>query len=231
MSDILKYNPATFLVEVDKDYVTSIKEFKALIVRDKGTKGDTQARKKLQALKEFTFIYHYCSYKSQFINFPEVERRFQALKNAELPTNLKIEEDEELIQAIETYIALQETPSLSLLLELKEGLHTARKVVKKVRQDLEKMLEAVDLDELIPDEETKGKKILDPITKITNRLNSLTDIGNKLPNTLETIEKLEEKVKKQLADNPQLRGGASKGTREDAQTHNRGTVTTNPLED
>ena len=50
-------NPATFLVDLDKEWISTIKEFKVILVRDKGAKGDTQARKKLQAQKEFTFHY------------------------------------------------------------------------------------------------------------------------------------------------------------------------------
>ena len=209
-------NPATFLVDLDKEWISTIKEFKVILVRDKGAKGDTQARKKLQAQKEFTFIYHYCDYRSQFWNYSEKDRFAKALKNAELDPKTDISKDAELQAAIEVYMALQETPSLELLTELKDGLHTSKKVVKKIREDLEAKLDAADFDE--PEVSVKnGKNVLiDPVEKITLRLKALMDIGNALPKTLETIEELEEKVKKELQDAPVLRGGAKKGTREDA---------------
>ncbi len=231
--NIFVYNPSTFLVELDKNLIASVKEFKALITRDKGIKGDVQARLKLQATREFTFIYHYCDYRSLFINYTEKDRREQALKNAELDPKLKIEKDEELVAAIEVYIALQETPALKMLNSLKEGLHTSRKVVDKVREDLEKTLDNMSLDEIKVEVDGRGKQIIvDPVDRIVTRLTSLINISNTLPKTLTTIEELELKVKTQLADAPQLRGKANKGFREDAPITSSQVVSLpNPMED
>lgn len=209
-------HPTTFLVELDKEWISTIKEFKALIVRDKGVKGDTQARKKLQAQREFTFIYHFCDYRSQFWNYSEKDRYVKALKNAELDVKLDITKDKELQEAVEVYKALQETPALELLTELKDGLHTAKKVVKKIREDLEAKLEAADFDTLEAEMRNGKAVMVDPVEKITTRLQALMNIGNALPKTLTTIKDLEEDVKKELQDSPVLRGGARKGTREDA---------------
>jgi hypothetical protein len=56
----------------------------------------------------------------------------------------------------------------------------------------------------------------DPITIIGNRLEMLFDFATKAPKALDTLEAQEEKVMRELADQPNLRGGAEKGYREDA---------------
>lgn len=103
-----------FTVDLNREWISTIREFKALLVRDKGSKGDTGGRKKLQAQREFTFIYHYCDYRSTFTNYSEKDRRTNALKNAGFKEDFDINKDEELCQAVEVYKALQETPAVKI---------------------------------------------------------------------------------------------------------------------
>jgi len=215
ITDIFELNQDTFLVELRKENLSTIKEFATLIKRDKGGPGDTQARKKMKATKEFTFIYHYCSYKSEFINYSERDRRKKALINAELDPNLKIEEDNDLMAAIEVFKVLQETASLKMLNEIREGLHVSYKVVKKIRQDLEKQLDVLDIDELQEVQEGGKIKLVDPIARIKDRLDMIISTAKELPKTLKSIDELEETVKKELSNAPNLRGGSTKGTMED----------------
>lgn len=209
-----------FLVELDKEWISTVKEFKVILLRDKGTKGDTQARKKLQAQKEFTFIYNYCDYRSKFINFSEKDRLKYALKNAELPEDLDIFKDRELADAIEVYKTLQLTPSLKLLKSLKEGMHTGHRVVDRIIYYLNKKLDEIEADPDSLKEVVKnvgGKNVIvDPIREIEQKLDTIMDISNKLPRTLKSISELEDEVTKELADAPNLRGKAIKGAREDA---------------
>jgi len=208
-----------FLVELDKEWISTIKEFKALLVRDKGSKGDTQARKKLQAQKEFTFIYHYCDYRSKFINYSERDRLKHALKNAELAEDIDINKDPELLAAIECYLALQTTPALRLIKSLKEGMHTGHRVVDRIIAYLNKKLDDIEANEDSLEEKVKevnGKKFLiDPIKEIEEKLSVIMDISGKLPKTLKSIDELEEEVTKELAELPNLKGKAMKGDRED----------------
>lgn len=219
ISNLFVLNESTFLVELNKEWISTIKEFRALIKRDKGIKGDTQARQKLKAQKEFTFIYHYCDFRSQYANYSEKERRTNALQNAELEPNLKIEDDPDLLAAVEVYLALQETPALKMLLELKEGIHVGTKVVRKIRESLENKLDEIDLDEVDASKEKDKNSRVDPIERINNRLKMIMETAKQLPDTLESIEELEQKVKKELADAPTLRGGATKGAQEDPNAH------------
>lgn len=218
MAELFKLG-TDFLVELDKEWISTVKEFKTILVRDKGTKGDGQARKKLQAQKEFTFIYHYCDYRSKFIDYSERDRIKHALKNAELEPNLDIYKDRELSDAIEVYKALQSTPSLKMIKSLKEGIHTGHRVVDRIIDYLNKKLD--ELEEGGSLEETvktiNGKNVLvDPIKLIEDKLSVIMDISKKLPTTLAALEELEEKVMNELANIPNLKGKVEKGAREDA---------------
>jgi len=221
--ELFVLDPITHLVDINKEWISTIKELKVLLKRDKGSEGDTQARLKLQATREFTFIYHYCDYGSKFINYPEKDLRANALRNAELDPNLDVTKDLELWAAIAKYKELQDTPGLRLLRELRQGLHTAEASARTIRIDLETRLAnfAAATVEEEEDEEEQGKGRYkkpkdDKLEKIKNRLDMLGDITTKLPKLMDQIDALEEKVKKQLSDENTMRGGHEKGYREDA---------------
>lgn len=212
-----------FLVKLDQTWISTIKEFKVLLARDRGTKGDVQARKKLQAQKEFTFIFNYCDYRSKCINYSERDRLKAAIKNSELGPDFNLNKDPELLAAVECYNALQTTPALKMIRSLKEGVHTGHRVVDHIINYLNTKLDEIDNAEGIALEEktrTVGGKtfIIDPVKEIEEKLNVIMRISKELPKTLESIEELEGKVTKELAELPNLKGGANKGIREDPNT-------------
>ncbi len=213
------------LVTLDREWISTIKEFKKILTRDKGSKGDIDGRKKLQAIREFTFIYHYCDYASKFGNFAEEDKIKQCTSNADLPEDFDYTKDEDLVAAIFKYKQLQETPALRVLNEAKEGLHSAHKVIRKIRLHLETELANIDLSKIDTEEEeeeedskTKYKKPkeADPITKITKALRNLMSITNEIEPAMTTVDNLIEKVKKELGDTTGLRGGREKGHKEEA---------------
>lgn len=214
---LFELSAKTRLAEIDKEWISTIKEFKEILVRDKGSKGDSQGRLKLQATKEFTFLYHYCDYRSKFINYSEKDKLKACLVNAEMPDNYELDKDQVMLNAIEVYKILQETPTLKALNELREVVHTSHRAVRKLRETLENLLENLDVSELQEEEEDgRGRKLrIDPVTKITNLLDSVMRIANKLPETQETIDKLEKQVKIEMSDEAGIRGGYEKGVRED----------------
>lgn len=206
------------LARLDKEWISTIKEFKKILSRDRGSKGDTDGRRKLQATKEFTFMYHYCDYASKFGNFSEDDKLKASIVNAELADDFNYKKDEDLLSAMVKYKEMQESPALQLLTEAKEGLHHAHKVVKKIRTYLEIELENLDLTTITEDleESDSKKKKLDPISKITNSLKNLMSLTNEIAPALKTLKLLEEEVKKELGDKTGLRGGREKGEREEA---------------
>lgn len=114
------------LFELDKDFLVklnvelgTIKEFAEIIKRDqknyasKKENGEiTTVRDKRQARKEFTFIYHFKSFKSSFRNYSEEQRLLQSIRNSELPEGFDYKKDEKLVEAIKKYEEFQVTRSL-----------------------------------------------------------------------------------------------------------------------
>jgi hypothetical protein len=220
MSELLKelfvLNPETQMVELNKPWLSTIKEFKVLLRRDKGNSNGKE-RKKLQAEKEFTFIYHLVDYRSPFADYTESDRLATALENAGYEKNYNFTKDEELLNAVEVYRIMKDTPGLSMLFELKQGLHSSHRVVRKIRQDLNKMLDKLDnyTDEEFEEYSKQLGSKTDPILMISDRMDRIIEITEKLPKTLKAIENLEDSIKKELSDDAGLRGGAEKGARED----------------
>lgn len=222
MSQLIKFFELTKyrVVDLDKEWISTIKEFKKILNRDKGSKGDVDGRRKLQAIREFTFIYHYCDYGSKFGNFSEDDKIKQCISNADLPEDFNYTKDEDIIVAINKYKQLQETPALKVLNEAKEGLHSAHKVIRKIRLHLETELANIDLSKIdeieeIDEDNKKTKKEADPITKITKALKNLMEVTNLIQPAMENVDTLTEKVKKELGDATGLRGGRDKGHKEE----------------
>jgi len=189
------------VVDLDKEWISTIKEFKKILTRDKGSKGDIDGRKKLQATREFTFIYHYCDYASKFSNYSEDDKLKACQLNADLPDDFDYTKDEDIVAAVKKYRDLQETPALKMLAEAREGLHSAHKVIRKIRYYLEEELANLDFSNIIEEDEEEGKnkkKKVDPVTKLTVSLQNLMKLTNEVAPALKTIKELEEEVKLEL---------------------------------
>lgn len=230
--ELFEIDPETHMVAMNKTWIGTIKEFKTILKRDRGSEGDMDGRVKLQAEKEFTFIYHFCDFKSKFREYSEEDKLKECLRNANLSDTIDIYSDAALMLAIERYKKFQETATLKLLNEAKEGFHTAYKVVRKIRIALEARLDVMEFNDIIEVEEEEGKKkkaTVDPVLSITNKLTALMQITDKIATSLDTINSLEEKVKKELGEDNVVRGGLEKGVREDKPFKNKYTEQPNPL--
>lgn len=172
---------------INKKDVLLIPEFKVMLeLKYNIQKGDHQGRLRNRAFKEFTFIYFYVDYKSDYSNYTEKERKTESLKAAELPEDYEI--SKELEAAIEKYKELQETRALKLL-------NSANGAIDKIRL----FYDGLDFTE----EDSNGKLKHDP-----NRV--LTSI-NGLSKTLESLEKLEKRVKQSLKQDLGVRGDGEGG--------------------
>ena len=172
---------------INKQDVILIPEFRVMMeLKYNKQKGDHQGRQRHRALKEFTFLYFYVDYRSDYSNYTEKERRTESLKAAELDEEYNI--SPELEAAIEKYRDLQETRALKLL-------KSANNAIDKIRL----FYDSLDFTE----EDSNGKLKHDP-----NRV--LTSI-NGLSKTLESLEKLEKRVKQSLKQDLGVRGDGEGG--------------------
>ena len=158
-----------------------LKPFKDLIKRDQGSKGDTQARKKLRAMKELTYIFFYCdTFES---TFAKMEKE---MRSEELMAYLEMDKDprkDPLVQAaMDHYNKLTKT-------KFEELLDSAYVAIDQIQMYFEGFdAEATDDD---------GK----PLFKIMDLVNTLGKMGT----VVEQVDKLMEQVQKQKLKTDKLR--------------------------
>lgn len=138
------------------------------------------SKDKEAAFAELAYVYHIADYKSVYNNLTDEDKHKQIIKDY-LPNGYN--PDSEVKTAIAKYRLLQETPSMRLLLDARGAIDKVRKYFKDVD------LAAVD-----------GKGSL--INKISDLTNSMGNIGK----IIESIDKLEEKVKKEQLRDTKIRG-------------------------
>jgi len=178
-----------FMVELNKEWISTIANFKVILKLDKGSKGDADGRRKLHAQRVFTYIYHYCDFASQFIDYPNHKRHEKALSNAGL-------EDKHVTayvkDAIKMYKSLQDTQILRLLTSAKKAIG-----------HLESYYTEVDFNDR------------DAADRLVHTPKSVLDSLNGLAKVVTSIDTLEEQVKKKMKEKHRARGDASIGSFED----------------
>lgn len=170
-----------YLVELNREWISTIPEFAKIIRDDKGSKGDTQARKKLHAKRVFTFIYHYCDFQSQFVDYGAERRREEALHNAGL-----CEDDVTIVAveiAIDKYNRLQDTRILRLLKSANGGI-----------------------DKLTDYYDNIDFELRDINDKLMYSPKEFQTMVATLDKTYEGVKSLENRVKKELKEAARVRG-------------------------
>lgn len=170
-NDLPTFNPA----------VKEIREFKALIHRDKGTKdteigGDHDGRKKLISTKELALIYFYCGSNSMYEAFEGKEKIDKIKTDLELPSKWKV--DDEIQAAIDKYNELTYTPS--------------RKLIETARKSIDQLITFLDDVDLGERTKTGGmvfspKNLQDSIKDIPNTIKSLNEAEKILRQEMENL--------------------------------------------
>lgn len=144
---------------------------------------------KEQAYKELAYIYFMTDFKSPYNSYPEDERE-ERIKQ-DFIKDSKWKPDQDIKLAIDRYTEFQESPSMRLL-----------KASKNACKKLEGYFNTVDLDE----KDTKGQLV----NKATDLSRSLKEIGQ----IVESLNKVEEQVKKEISTSEKIRGGGNVKNRE-----------------
>lgn len=181
----------TFDVDLNKEWLYLIPEFAYLLKRDKGgTKGDYRGEKKLKARKEFKFIYFDLDFSSPIRDYPEFERREEALKYAEL-------QEKDLDAAVMAAHACYN----NLLLNATRSLKTLR-AVKKSLDALDNYFEELDFTKT----DKKGELLHNPNSYLLNL--------ERLDKAYSSVEKFEKRVIDELKNTGSIRGTATLGEME-----------------
>jgi hypothetical protein len=174
-----------YMVTLNKEWISTIPEFRAILARDKGGPTDGSGRFKKQATREFTYIFHTYDFRSPFENYSVEDRKLEVETMTGM-TAADSEKDEVLLEAIERY---------------KQFLSNCSKTLRGVRS----MKRAIDA--MWDHFDTVDYEVADMIkiqASITN-----------MPKTLEALKKLEEQVKQEMDGDTGMRGDAEKGHEED----------------
>lgn len=179
-----------FQAELNRDWISLIPEFNALLKRDKGSTGDYRGDKKLKAKRELTFIYLDLDFTSPLREYPEDERREIAMKDAGLT---ETDMDATVLAAHQRYN--------QLLLHNSRSLKTLRAVEKSLDQ-LDSYFENIDFTLL----DKKGELLHSPKDYLANL--------KTLKAAYESVDEFRDRVKQELAGDGGIRGNASLGGKE-----------------
>jgi hypothetical protein len=178
------------MVALNKPWIMLIPEFAELLRRDKGSPGDTQARKKLRATREFTFIYFFKDFTSIIRALDEVERKKEALAYA----GLKPEDiDDKVLAALHKYE--------QLMLSASRSLRTLRSIQKGM-DALDKHFETVDFSKTNDDGDLVHSP--DKFVKQVTDMNKMYDAYNSF----------ETRVENELKNDTGIRGKGELGDQE-----------------
>ena len=208
------------LLTINKPEIRTIKEFKLILERDKGGKGDHQARKKLQANKEFLFLKMYYHPLSIYRDMPEDKRFARAKKDAKLSEEWVLDDD--LKEAGKMYVELLDMSSLFHtylnasrgVYALGEDLKFFNKLREKHRTRIEELTAQLDVATLEQDKQEKQAQIDLSINSLLSLGNSILKINTSLPTAFDTVEELKQKLLKEGGEKQAIHGGGNLGKRE-----------------
>lgn len=179
--NVFNYNITTKQLEINEPELLLVKEFKALLTRDK-------TADKKRAMRELTYIYLALDWKSPYSQYSEQERHDEAIHDADL-TEAEFN-DPTFREACRKYRALQDSNKSIKLLEAAK---------RAADQFIDYFDTIVDLNE----RDTNGKPIFSA-EKVMKEMASLHKVH-------EELVTLEDQVKKELTEQSTIRAGAVDG--------------------
>lgn len=184
-------------LEINKAEARKILEFKVLMVRDRGSEGDSDGRKKYIACAEIYYIYLVYDVRSIYYFLPMHEKQDKAKKDAKLPIDWK--EDQDILNAITVY---KESFKLTAA---GRSYVAAEKSYMSIAIDTEDMIESIEkYKELLKPIDAKidaMAKGTSPKMELTNKINeatalmgAITDLQKKVVGNIDTFSKLQKTV-------------------------------------
>lgn len=187
--ELLDYDEETGRVTPSPE-AREIQAFKDIIVKDKGSEGDADGRKKLKAVKMLTYIRLIEHPTSPFMDFDPEDR------HEKICTLLDIELkqlDPLLIEGRKVYAEIVSSSTVRTVNSIKNGLFSTIKLMDKLRVKAEEFLDDEDAD-------------IEHIEVANKLIDNMLDKANKVPSTIQTLESLEEKVRKEQSTRTKVKG-------------------------
>ena len=179
-----------------------VPEFKKLYTRDR-------SRGRKEAVRELSYVFFMLDYRSPYTIYSKEERDYRLRTTLGFPEGWK--PDAAVKAALSKYEEFMVTPAARTLSAIREGLITSTKVIETLTADLQMRMDNF----LIQDEEEEGVDKSGMLTKMLTQIQSLLKISDSLPSTINTLDALEEKIKKEQSGNSRIKGGGRVGDYED----------------
>jgi hypothetical protein len=182
-------------LQLYKDEVLLHNELAVIYKRDTGSPGDSDGRKKLRAFTEFKYLYMICDYFSypNQKGLSSKEAHKYAIDSCDLPE--KWIPDRMILDAMDFYIDANKTVARELNQELVASFKNSSRVVRKLRDTTEDLLDKTTLSAL-------------EIAQLTDMQNTLLDISVKLPKNLKALQESADLIKKEESEGEIGRGGS-----------------------
>lgn len=184
------------MVTLNKPWISLVPELRALLARDKGSAGDGSGKYKKKATREFTAIFMLEDYHSPYESEPYNRRLQFALEASGISEDKwkEMQSDEEFMIALLKY--------RDMVLHSSTSLQTLRDMVS-AKLSMNKFLRTINFSD-----ETNAGGLKYDIKKIQDAIINM-------PKLEHAIAEMEEKVKMEINDTLDMRGGAEKGVEED----------------
>ena len=189
----------------NKQELLTTHPFKKILKRDHGSsiKG---SRRKDRAYNELAYIYFMADWESPAMGMV-IPQRDMFVKRL-LRIDEKWKPDDLILEGITMYqeVQLEQMPSLKVFYTLRKGMRILEHGLRVVIDDIEHRV--MQQDEMS----------LDQIALLEERMVSLMNLADKVPTSIDKMEKIEDKVRTEKANSMRIRGdtgGRGLGNRED----------------
>lgn len=218
VSDIYKIEGNQIVL--DKEYIRGIPEYKVILERTIPSKGDHDGRKKLEHWKIFMYIKitadMFCY--PNLGGFNDKDTHEAACRESTLGINYK--PDDEVKAAIVKFkeIQLAMLPVLKTIRTTLRATRLSDTICESIIKNMEKSIDTYNTK--VEEAEKRGEvaNIADGVIIVNglmDQLGQVQKIANMIPKTQETLEKLEERLKKESSGDNIARGGKTVGNRAD----------------
>lgn len=232
-------------ISLDRDEIRLHPPILEIFKRDKGSKGDSEGRLKLQAFKELAFVYYMADIDSDKVKLGLTDKEAveKGITFAKLDSSFK--PDKVIFDAINYYKEFQNADPVNLIYQqLKIGLNNNSKIYQEVNNTIEAKLK--ELRE-VRDSLNSGNQIINPAkykedsengdTEATDKIDQYTVITNNIdtllkyskniysiikdyPEALENLKILESKIFATRKTRKVARGGNPIGKRAEPKRNN-----------
>ena len=194
MQNLFEFNSQTGMIQLNREWIGMIPEFKEILVRSKPVKGDADGRKKLHAQRVFTWIYLMTDFKSPLRDMEEHDRLAEALRCSDMePADI----DDRVKAALAVYDEYQDNCARSL---------RTLKAMRKSLNQLDNYFMTIDFNA----KDKKGELI-------HSAKEYLSNLGS-VKRAYESYEEFEERVHRELTKGESVRGAKALGGKEGKRT-------------